>query len=133
MFKEEGGNLFDARSASLGHTLQGGVPSPIDRARAVRLSLKCLKFIEDHTEKIYQGSKRHAPPESAAVIAIQGSNIRWVPVAEMAKHADIKKRRGTEVWWSHIKSLVEQLAGKPQFLGVKPSEVGLAETAGVVL
>ncbi|QRW04010.1 6-phosphofructokinase [Ceratobasidium sp. AG-Ba] len=33
---EEGRALFDSRSASLGHTLQGGIPSPIDRARAVR-------------------------------------------------------------------------------------------------
>ena len=46
MFQEEGASLFDARSASLGHTLQGGIPSPMDRARAVRLSLKCMAFIE---------------------------------------------------------------------------------------
>lgn len=48
ILKEEGKELFDSRSASLGHTLQGGIPSPIDRARAVRLSMKCMDFLEEH-------------------------------------------------------------------------------------
>ena len=39
ILKEEGQDLFDSRSASLGHTLQGGTPSPLDRARATRLAV----------------------------------------------------------------------------------------------
>jgi 6-phosphofructokinase 1 len=56
ILKEEGKDLFDSRSASLGHTLQGGIPSPIDRARAVRLSMKCMTFLEDHALKMRNGA-----------------------------------------------------------------------------
>lgn len=116
MLKEEGGELFDARSASLGHTLQGGVPSPMDRARAARLSLKCMTFIEKQHEIIHKQTtkNKHAAPDSAAIITIQGSSIKWVPVQEMLEHADIKNRRGKTQWWSELKDLVESLAGLPQ-------------------
>ena len=123
MFQEEGGKLFDARSASLGHTLQGGVPSPVDRARAVRLSLKCMSFIEKHHESLSKQLKtRSAEPESAAVITIQSSSIKWVPVREMVQQADMVNRRAKSAWWHDVALLVEELAGKPQFLGVPRSE-----------
>jgi 6-phosphofructokinase 1 len=120
MLKEEGADLFDARSASLGHTLQGGIPSPTDRARAVRLSLKCMAFIEKYHEVICnQHSKvKHATPETAAVITIQGSAIKWVPVQEMVQHADMTNRRGTQARWEGIKQLVETLVGLPQLSGL---------------
>jgi 6-phosphofructokinase 1 len=120
MLKEEGGELFDARSASLGHTLQGGIPSPMDRARAVRLSLKCMAFIEKHHESIHKphSKSKHAGPETAAVITIQGSSIKWVPVQEMVQHADMKNRRGKDAWWGGVKELVEALVGLPQLSGL---------------
>ncbi|OAX37383.1 6-phosphofructokinase [Rhizopogon vinicolor AM-OR11-026] len=118
MFKEEGGNLFDARSASLGHTLQGGIPSPMDRARAARLSLRCMAFLEDHHDALQKqdGKVKQAPPESAAVITIQKSALEWVPVQEMVQHADMKNRRGKTAWWKEIKDLTEALAGRPDLL-----------------
>lgn len=125
MFKEEGGELFDSRSASLGHTLQGGIPSPMDRARAVRLSMKCMAFIEHHHDLLLQQhhKTRHANPDSAAVITIQSSSIQWVPVQEMVQHADMKNRRGKKVWWEGTKELVESLAGRPQLVNLKPGDV----------
>jgi 6-phosphofructokinase 1 len=121
MFKEEGGTLFDARSASLGHTLQGGTPSPMDRTRAVRLSLKCMAFIERHHELLQaQPPKtRFATSESAAVITIQASSIEWVPVLEMVKHADMKNRRGKGGWWMGVHELVEAMCGRTQLLALK--------------
>lgn len=118
MFKEEGGELFDSRSASLGHTLQGGIPSPLDRARAVRLSLKCMNFIErEHQKLLKQPNKiRHATPDSAAVIVIESSSIKWIPVQELVQHADMKNRRGLKPWWGFIKTLVEELAGRPSLV-----------------
>ncbi|KAJ6513255.1 phosphofructokinase domain-containing protein [Mycena sanguinolenta] len=116
MFKEEGGALFDSRSASLGHTLQGGIPSPMDRARAVRLSLKCMAFVERHHELLQQQplKGRVASPESAAVITIQSSSVQWVPVQEMVQHADMANRRGKTAWWADMKELVEVLVARPQ-------------------
>ncbi|KAJ7650334.1 phosphofructokinase domain-containing protein [Roridomyces roridus] len=116
MFKEEGGSLFDSRSASLGHTLQGGIPSPLDRARAVRLSLKCIAFMERQHELLQKqtGKTPVAAPDSAAVITIQSSSITWVPVQDMVQHADMENRRGLNPWWAGIKDLVEGLVARPQ-------------------
>ncbi|KAH7907937.1 phosphofructokinase-domain-containing protein [Hygrophoropsis aurantiaca] len=118
MLKEEGGELFDARSASLGHTLQGGIPSPMDRARAVRLSLRCMAFLEEHHHALQgqPGRVKHAPPASAAVITIQGSSIIWVPVRDMVEHADMANRRGKTVWWDEIRGLVNDLVGRSELL-----------------
>lgn len=118
MLLEEGGLLFDARSAALGHTLQGGIPSPMDRVRAVRLSLKCMAFIEHHHELMrqYPAKSRPVSSESAAVITIQGSAVKWVPVREMLEHTDTESRRGLETWWAGIPALVEAMVGRRQFL-----------------
>ncbi|KAJ7475810.1 phosphofructokinase domain-containing protein [Mycena latifolia] len=125
MFKEEGGSLFDSRSASLGHTLQGGIPSPMDRARAVRLSLKCMAFVERHHELLQQRPQktRVAGPETAAVITIQSSSIIWVPVQEMVQHADMVNRRGKTAWWAGIKELVEDLVARPQLGGLQARDL----------
>lgn len=119
MLKEEGGSLFDSRMASLGHTLQGGIPSPLDRARAVRLALKCMTFMEEHHAALLRQphTNKKAPPASAAVITIQGSQVKWVTVHDMVAHADMKNRRGKNEPWREIKTLVEQLVARPQILG----------------
>ncbi|KAG8844037.1 6-phosphofructokinase, alpha subunit [Serendipita sp. 405] len=119
IFKEEGGNLFDARSASLGHTLQGGIPSPMDRARASRLSLKCMAFIEEHAWalKAKPTKGRKADKNSAAVITITGSTVKFTPVLEMVEHADMKNRRGLNPWWANYKQLAEILGSKNYFAG----------------
>ena len=116
IFKEEGGALFDARSASLGHTLQGGIPSPLDRTYGVRFALKSMAFIEKHHEVLREKKfkARQAGPESAAVITLQSSAIKWVPVQDMVAHADMKNRRGKVAWWGEYKELVEKLVARPQ-------------------
>ncbi|KAI5121210.1 hypothetical protein M0805_007220 [Coniferiporia weirii] len=116
MLQEEGAPLFDSRSASLGHTLQGGIPSPMDRARAVRLSLKCMAFLERNYDKITElpgpELKRRAPDGSAAVITIQGSRVEFTPVQAMVEHADMKNRRGKKSWWEKLMPMVEMLGGR---------------------
>ena len=118
MFKEEGGKLFDSRSASLGHTLQGGIPSPTDRARAVRLALKCMSFIEQHHQQLLKqsGNLKKASGESAAVVTIQGSGVTFVPATEMQEHADPSNRRGTHEGWTKVVDLVEDLVARKQIL-----------------
>lgn len=123
ILKEEGNSLFDARSASLGHTLQGGVPSPLDRVRATRLALKCCEFLESEALKqrssSSQSSKISAGPseksysdDTAVMITIQGSTICFTSATEMAKHADMKNRRAKTAWWHELKALVELLGGR---------------------
>ncbi|KAI9461720.1 6-phosphofructokinase [Lactarius psammicola] len=118
IFKEEGGSLFDSRSASLGHTLQGGIPSPLDRAYGVRYALKSMAFIEKHHEQLRakKFKARQASPDSAAVITLQSAAIKWVPVREMVEHADMKNRRGKFAWWGRYKGLVESLVARSQLV-----------------
>ena len=127
MLQAEGRNLFDSRSAALGHTLQGGIPSPMDRARAVRLSLKCMAFLESHHEAIrsqspstppsdYSSHTRKAKPDSAAVITIRGSKVEMTPVKQLVEYADMDNRRGINTWWEGLKELAEALGGKTELM-----------------
>jgi 6-phosphofructokinase 1 len=42
LFEKEGGELFDVRQTILGHTQQGGSPTPYDRIQANRLAARAL-------------------------------------------------------------------------------------------
>jgi 6-phosphofructokinase 1 len=114
ILREEGQDLFDARSAQLGHTLQGLVPSPLDRTRAARLSLLSMQFLEKHARSNSQSGRRTAPPspETAAMIAIRGSKIVFASMPDVLAHTDLSKRRGEDVWWHDVKHLVEILGGR---------------------
>ena len=117
MLQEEGGDLFDSRSVILGHTMQGGFPSPMDRARGVRMSLHCMASIERYHDMLQaQTSKtKQLPPESIATVAIKGTSTKWVPVQEMQQWADVKGRRGQNPWWLEIKEVVDALVARSEF------------------
>ncbi|KAL7420027.1 6-phosphofructokinase, alpha subunit [Cryptotrichosporon argae] len=123
ILKEEGHDLFDARSASLGHTLQGGVPSPLDRTRAARLALRCMQFLELHaTPNAQTQRKRALPPATtatAAMIAIQGSQVKFASMDEVLAVTDMKRRRGKHVWWRDIKKLAEVMGGREGLLAAR--------------
>lgn len=126
IFKEEGASIFDSRSASLGHILQGDIPSPLDRARAVRLSMKCMAFLEREAlamrsapARQHNGSIAHPSKSSAAVITVQGSSVVMVPVHEMQEHADMKNRRNLKSWWEGYKELAEMLGGRTALIAHK--------------
>jgi 6-phosphofructokinase 1 len=118
MFKEEGGALFDSRMVSLGHTLQGNIPSPIDRTRAVRLSLKSMHFIEEQAEKLAKlpWKRRWTHKGANAIITIQGTKVIWVEVKEMVQRADMKNRRGKTQWWTKYKKMAEMLVAREQLV-----------------
>ncbi|KAG5455937.1 MAG: phosphofructokinase domain-containing protein, partial [Olpidium bornovanus] len=60
IIKEEGRGLFDARTAVLGHTQQGGTPSPLDRVRAARLAVRSVNWIE---QQIWGNKVEKSRPE----------------------------------------------------------------------
>ncbi|RUS22028.1 hypothetical protein BC937DRAFT_90616 [Endogone sp. FLAS-F59071] len=117
----EGQKLFDSRTAVLGHIQQGGTPSPLDRIRATRQAVRCVRFIEEHA--IPALDEAHAssslPPaalcgsaESAAVIGIRGSEIVFTPARQLLKETDMKNRKNTKSWWLSMKGLVDLLSKK---------------------
>ncbi len=86
----------------------------MDRARAVRLSMKCMAFLEDQALVIKElkTKTRKTMRSSAAVIAVQGSSIVFAPVEEVLEQADMTHRRGENPWWLNLKLLAETLGGK---------------------
>jgi len=46
IFEEEAEGLFDCRWVTLGHIVQGGRPSPLDRIRATRLAVMSVNYLE---------------------------------------------------------------------------------------
>src|SRR5690348_12636506 len=73
MIKEEARGRFESRAAVPGHFQQGGKPSPMDRIRALRMSIKCMQYIEGF---IGQSKEDIMTNEmSAALIGIQGSEV----------------------------------------------------------
>jgi 6-phosphofructokinase 1 len=89
----------------------------MDRARASRLSLKCIAWIEKHAwdYKPIPIRKRTPIKATAAVIAIEGSSVRFTPVEEMVEHADMNNRRGSHTWWEGYKELAEVMGSKNYF------------------
>lgn len=109
---EEGKEMFDSRYVALGHTLQGGVPSPRDRTRAIRLSVKCIDFLEKHNKRRLAGESMDATDPDVSTIVIEGAGIRFASMKEMHEAADYKHRRGKYQWWASTKTLVDLMAGR---------------------
>lgn len=110
--------MFDARNVKLGHTLQGGTPSPRDRTRAVRLAVRCIQFIERHGAGVSAESQGwqhdHTSKEgiTAAVLVIEGAKVRFASLREVEEQADMKLRRGKDPWWLRMRPLVDLMSGR---------------------
>lgn len=117
MIKEEANGRFESRSAVPGHFQQGGKPSPMDRVRAMRMSIKCMQFIESN----FLGKSRDEimnNPLSASVIGIQGSEVVFSALGGEngleAKETDWKERRPKNEFWRPMKGTVDVLSGRPK-------------------
>jgi 6-phosphofructokinase 1 len=131
ILKEEGKGLFDSRTAVLGHLQQGGIPTPLDRIRAVRQAVKCVDWIEQRAFASINKQKNNsipgtpqfnrnqveefpnvytADPESACVIGIRGAETVFTPVESLAKETDMKHRVGKKAWWMGQKKLIYMLS-----------------------
>jgi 6-phosphofructokinase 1 len=124
ILKEEGKGLFDSRSAVLGHLQQGGIPSPLDRIRATRLTVNCVdwlqdicfKSIEENNKKSSNLSDIRTPTvftkdeSTACVIGICGADIKITPILDLLAETNLNKRKGTNEWWLGLKDLTRTLA-----------------------
>ena len=114
MIKEEAQGRFEAKAAVPGHYQQGGKPSPMDRIRALRMSIKCMQYIEGFAgrskEDIMQDDM------SAAVIGIQGSEVVFTAMGgERGLEGiatDWKDRRPKNEFWLKMKDTVDVLSGR---------------------
>jgi 6-phosphofructokinase 1 len=101
LFEEEGGDLFDVRTAVLGHLQQGGEPSPFDRIQAVRLARQSIDYLID---EVSSGST------TSALIGMQEGRVKITGLEDMPRLIDAAHLRPKQQWWLGLKPLARLLA-----------------------
>ncbi|KAK3641430.1 6-phosphofructokinase, alpha subunit [Elasticomyces elasticus] len=113
IIRDEANGRFDARHAIPGHVQQGGIPSPMDRVRAVRFGVKSMQ----HLEKFAGKSKQEIAddPMSASVIGIRGARVKFSSMEKIEREeTDWKDRRPKEEFWMSLIDVVDTLSGRPK-------------------
>jgi 6-phosphofructokinase 1 len=101
LFEEEGRDLFDVRSAILGHLQQGGDPSPFDRIQATRLGRLCLEYL-------IEACKKGDDPN--AFIGLQSGEYRFHDMRDFPRLVNMEKQRPREQWWMGLQDIAKLLA-----------------------
>ncbi|KAI0125281.1 phosphofructokinase-domain-containing protein [Xylariales sp. AK1849] len=122
IIRHESEERFEARDSIPGHVQQGGVPSAVDRDRAVRLAIRCMQHLEQYGPAGPASvSAVKKDPLSASVIGIVGASVVFSPMDTLEKdHTDWKNRRPIAAHWRDVKDVVDILGGRPQYN--KPSK-----------
>jgi 6-phosphofructokinase 1 len=110
---DEAGSAFDARAAIPGHVQQGGVPSPMDRVRATRLAIQCVRFLEDAQE--LRHADISATDNMQSVIGIRSSHLVFTPVNTLWDYeTEVESRRPSKVFWGGMLKTAEMMTGRPR-------------------
>lgn len=113
MIREEANERFESRDSIPGHVQQGGVPSPMDRTRAVRLAIKCIEHLETYEDRA--DASILADPMSCTVIGIKGAQVVFSPMKDVEENeTDWKNRRPKDEFWLGLKDIVDNLSGRPE-------------------
>ncbi|OBT51981.1 6-phosphofructokinase [Pseudogymnoascus sp. 24MN13] len=123
IIRTEAHGRFESRDSIPGHVQQGGTPSPMDRIRAVRLSIKCI----EHLEKIAGASAQTIADDalSSSVIGIRGASVTITSLEQVqSKETDWANRRPLEVFWKDIEPVVDTLSGRPEIPRPEPDLKG---------
>lgn len=124
IIREEAHDRFESRESIPGHVQQGGVPSPMDRCRAVRLAIKCIQHLEDFGRGAHNRVKKD--PNSTTVIGIQGSEVVFTPMEELEEQGtDWPNRRPKTAHWIGLRDVVDMLGGRPDYPRPEKSLTGL--------
>jgi 6-phosphofructokinase 1 len=98
LFEKEGGDLFDARAAILGHTQEGGDPSPFDRIQATRLTARCIDFLSDQLES---GTR------ASAMIGFQSGRLQFTDLTSYPTLVERGVQRPVEQRWMAQRPLAQ--------------------------
>jgi 6-phosphofructokinase 1 len=101
LFEKEGGDLFDVRTAILGHVQRGGDPSPFDRIQATRLAAKCIEFLIEEAGNPW-------PP--AAAIGLRHGAVEFINLEDLPKLMERDVQRPRDQWWLQLRSIAKTLA-----------------------
>lgn len=124
ILRDEAHGRFESREGIPGHMQQGGVPSPMDRCRAVRLAIRCIQHLEQFGRNVHNRVK--ADPMSASVIGIKGASVVFTPIAKLEEEeTDWPNRRPKAAFWLGMKEIVDILGGRPTYRAPEPELTGL--------
>lgn len=114
IIREEAHDRFESRDSIPGHVQQGGVPSAMDRCRAVRLAIKCIEHLETFGKGAHNRVKKD--PTSTAVIGIKGASVVFTPMKTLEEEdTDWPNRRPISAYWTGMKQVVDVLGGRPKY------------------
>ncbi|KAK4219057.1 phosphofructokinase-domain-containing protein [Rhypophila decipiens] len=124
ILRDEAHGRFESREGIPGHMQQGGVPSPMDRSRAVRLAIKCIQHLEHFGKNVH--NKVKTDPMSATVIGIKGASVVFTPVKKLEdEETDWPNRRPKAAFWLGMKEIVDILGGRPRYQLPEPDLTGV--------
>ncbi|MFW0795016.1 6-phosphofructokinase [Gordonia sp. CPCC 205515] len=98
LFEKEGGELFDARQAILGHIQEGGDPSPFDRIHATSLTARCIEFLSEQLE---------AGGRASAMIGFQSGRLQFTDLTSYPSLIEADVHRPVEQRWMESTRLAE--------------------------
>jgi 6-phosphofructokinase 1 len=102
LFDKEGGELFDAREAILGHLQEGGDPSPFDRIEATRLAGRCVEFL---AEQLEWGQR------ASAMVGYQSGRLQFTDLASYPTLVQRGVQRPVEQRWLECRPLARIMVG----------------------
>ncbi len=126
MVKEEGHGLFDSKTAVLGHLQQGGVPSPLDRIRAVRLAVHCAEWIEAHAFAAIEHSKSHLPAKVSSMENINHEDsVDHRSPRQISMEAEASKLFTSKIKTplGHMQTVYTPQSGTASVIGIRGSQV----------
>ena len=103
LFQEEGGDLYDVRTAVLGHIQQGGNPTPFDRIQAVRLAADSIRFLE-------QQLNGNAEEPKSACIGLLNGGYKFTDLESVPRLMDKQFQRPNHQWWLNLRPIARVMA-----------------------
>lgn len=112
LYKEEGKGSFESRTCVLGHTQQGGTPSPFDRIMGTRYGIRAFKFLLEkaNVHKSEEGIVRTSEEDTACVLGLIRNTSQFTPVVQLKEGTDFKNRLPKQCWWMNVRPLLKVLA-----------------------
>ncbi|KAL4003214.1 6-phosphofructokinase [Acanthocheilonema viteae] len=108
LFTEEGKGIFTTRTNILGHTQQGGNPSPFDRLFAAKMGARAVVHLLGQMKEFRKTNLYH--PGTATLQGLIGKYVCLTPVEELMEDADFVHRLPIEQWWMKLRPLLRILA-----------------------
>ncbi|KAM3877543.1 phosphofructokinase, muscle b [Diretmus argenteus] len=111
LYSEEGKGVFDCRKNVLGHTQQGGTPTPFDRNFGTKMGSKAVLWLTDKLKECYRHGRIFAnSADSACVLGMKKRSLVFQPLAELKDQTDMEHRIPKTAWWLSLRPILRILA-----------------------